>query len=75
MTLSSCAQAFNWGGFEDGSTFLGGLYANTSMGVGDFAMLVYRAQLLGFNAVRLPFRCKILPLYALGMHVSNDEVI
>ena len=28
---------------------------NTTLG-GDFATVVYRAQLLGFNAVRLPFR-------------------
>ena len=49
-------QAFNWGGFDDGSTFLGGLYVNRSIDVGDMAMVVYRAQLLGFNAVRLPFR-------------------
>ena len=54
-------QAFNWGGFDDGSTFLGGLYVNRSIGVGDMAMVVYRAQLLGFNAVRLPFR------YVLGI--------
>ena len=51
-----CLQAFNWGGFDDGSTFLGGLYVNRSIDVGDMAMVVYRAQLLGFNAVRLPFR-------------------
>lgn len=25
--------------------------------VGDFATIVYRQQLLGFNTVRLPFRC------------------
>ena len=51
-----CLQAFNWGGFDDGSTYLGGLYVNRSISVGDMAMVVYRAQLLGFNAVRLPFR-------------------
>ena len=28
---------------------------NTTLG-GDFATIIYRAQLLGFNAVRLPFR-------------------
>ena len=54
-----CLQAFNWGGFDDGSTFLGGLHVNRSIDVGDMAMVVYRAQLLGFNAVRLPFRSAI----------------
>jgi hypothetical protein len=49
-------QAFNWGGFDDGTSFLGSLWVNRSMGVGDMATVVYRAQLLGFNAVRLPFR-------------------
>ena len=49
-------QAFTWSGFEDGTTFLKNLWTdNTTLG-GDFATVVYRAQLLGFNAVRLPFR-------------------
>ncbi|CAK0782947.1 hypothetical protein CVIRNUC_006142 [Coccomyxa viridis] len=55
-------KAFNWGGFDDGSTYLGGLYVNRSISVGDMAMVVYRAQLLGFNAVRLPFRFSDLNL-------------
>ncbi|CAL8466352.1 g5888 [Coccomyxa elongata] len=55
-------KAFNWGGFDDGSTFLSGLNANRSIGVGDMAIEVYRAQLLGFNAVRLPFRFSDLNL-------------
>lgn len=33
-----------------------GLYGNLSSSVGDFATAVYRAQLMGFNAVRMPFR-------------------
>lgn len=36
---------------------VGGLWAGAHTQVGDFATVVYRAQLLGFNAVRLPFRC------------------
>ena len=49
-------QAFTWGGFDDGTTFVNGFWNdNTTLG-GDFATIVYRAQLLGFNAVRLPFR-------------------
>jgi hypothetical protein len=49
-------QAFNWAGWDDGTTFVGGLYTNRSTTHADFATVVYRAQLLGFNAVRLPFR-------------------
>lgn len=55
-------QAFNWNGFQDGTTFVGGLYGNLSTSVGDFATVVYRAQLLGFNAVRLPFRYALASL-------------
>ncbi|KAK9918033.1 hypothetical protein WJX75_000696 [Coccomyxa subellipsoidea] len=62
-TLQAIAlKAFNWGGFDDGSTFLSGLYGNRSVDVGDMATVVYRAQLLGFNAVRLPFRFSDLNL-------------
>lgn len=49
-------QAFTWNGFEDGTTFLGGLWAGKTTQQADFATLVYRAQLYGFNAVRIPFR-------------------
>lgn len=45
----------NWFGFETGSTFVDGLYAGTTQLTNDFATVVYRFQLLGFNAVRLPF--------------------
>ena len=51
-----CVQAFNWAGFDDGTTFLGGLEVNRTTTTSDFATVAYRAQLLGFNAVRLPFR-------------------
>lgn len=49
-------QAFTWNGFEDGTTWLGGLWAGRTTQQGDFATVVYRAQLYGFNAVRIPFR-------------------
>ena len=49
-------QAFNWAGFDDGTTFLGGLHINRTTSTSDFATVAYRAQLLGFNAVRIPFR-------------------
>ena len=55
-------QAFTWTGFEDGTTFLGGLWNDSTTLGGDFATVVYRAQLLGFNAVRLPFRFSDLNL-------------
>ena len=53
-------QAFTWNGFEDGTTWLGGLWAGKTTQQGDFATVVYRAQLYGFNAVRIPFRCSPL---------------
>ena len=49
-------QAFTWGWFDDGTTFVNGLWNDSTTLGGDFATIVYRAQLLGFNAVRLPFR-------------------
>ena len=49
-------QAFTWNGFEDGTTWLGGMWSGSTTQQGDFATLVYRAQLYGFNAVRIPFR-------------------
>ena len=49
-------QAFTWNGFEDGTTWLGGLWSGKTSQQGDFATIVYRAQLYGFNAVRIPFR-------------------
>ncbi len=49
-------QAFTWNGFEDGTTFMGGLWAGRNTQQADFATMVYRAQLAGFNAVRLPLR-------------------
>ena len=55
--VSLSLQAFNWAGWDDGTTFQGGLYPYRSTLYGDFATAVYRAQLLGFNAVRLPLRC------------------
>lgn len=53
-----CLRAFNWEGFHDGPTFLGGLpvHVKRSIDVGDMAIVVHHAQLLGCEAVRLPFR-------------------
>ena len=52
-------HGFNWAGFnyiQYGMEFFEGLQEGTSTGTGDFATVVYRQQLLGFNLVRIPFR-------------------
>lgn len=41
---------------------MGGLWAGRTTQQGDFATVAYRAQLLGFNAVRIPFRFSDLNL-------------
>ena len=45
----------NYFGFDDGNTMVDGLWAGSDQLTLDFATVVYRIQLLGFNAVRLPF--------------------
>ena len=45
----------NYFGFDDGNTMLDGLWAGSDQLTLDFATVVYRIKLLGFNAVRLPF--------------------
>ena len=45
----------NYFGFDDGNTMLDGLWAGSDQLTLDFATIVYRLQLLGFNSVRLPF--------------------
>ncbi|KAI8474575.1 MAG: hypothetical protein J3K34DRAFT_407464 [Monoraphidium minutum] len=45
----------NWFGFNNGMTWLNGLWAGGKSGNSDFATIVYELQLLGFNAIRLPF--------------------
>lgn len=51
---TSCLQGINWFGFNNGSTMLDGLWGQDAFSK-DFATVVHRLQLLGFNAVRLPF--------------------
>ena len=58
-------QAFTWNGFEDGTTWLGGMWSGLTTQQGDFATLVYRAQLYGYNAVRVPFRWGQVPRKAM----------
>jgi len=47
-------KGFNWFGFNNGQTMVDGLWSNKALS-GDFATVVRRQKLLGFNAVRLPF--------------------
>lgn len=47
-------QGINWFGFNNGTTMLDGLWGQDPISK-DFATVVWRLRLLGFNAVRLPF--------------------
>ena len=47
-------KGFNWFGFNNGQTMMDGLWSSDALS-GDFATVVRRQKLLGFNAVRLPF--------------------
>lgn len=48
-------KGVNWFGFNNGDTMVDGLWQTPDPLAFDFATIVYRMQLLGFNAVRLPF--------------------
>ncbi|WP_068470682.1 cellulase family glycosylhydrolase [Candidatus Protochlamydia phocaeensis] len=48
-------KGVNWFGFNNQSTMVDGLWTGPDQLSLDFATVVYRMQLLGFNAVRLPF--------------------
>jgi len=47
-------KGFNWFGFNNGGTMVDGLWSSDAL-ASDFATVVRRQKLLGFNAVRLPF--------------------
>lgn len=54
-------KGINYFGFEtSGGSMVDGLWEAGSSITGDFATVVYRLKLLGFNAVRLPFSFKNL---------------
>lgn len=55
-------RGINWFGFNNQQTMVDGLWNNTSPVAYDFATIVYRMRLLGFNAIRLPFSFKDLEL-------------
>lgn len=50
----------NWFGFNNGSTMVDGIWGGPDALSYDFATVVHRMKLLGFNAVRLPFSFKEL---------------
>lgn len=50
---------FNYFGLNNGQTMVDGLWGGPGLAV-DFASIVHRQKLLGFNAVRLPFSFKDL---------------
>lgn len=52
-------KGINWFGFNNEATMVDGLWSPGGLS-SDFATVVYRMQLLGFNAVRLPFSFKDL---------------
>lgn len=51
-------KGFNWFGFNNQATMVDGLWSGSGPLASDFATVVYRLKLLGFNAVRLPFSFK-----------------
>lgn len=53
-------KGVNWFGFNNQSTMVDGLWGGADSVAYDFATVVHRLQLLGFNAVRLPFSFKDL---------------
>ncbi|EIE25050.1 glycoside hydrolase [Coccomyxa subellipsoidea C-169] len=53
-------KGVNWFGFETGATMVAGLWAGYNSLTQDFATVVWRQKLLGFNAVRLPFSFQVL---------------
>jgi hypothetical protein len=48
-------KGVNWFGFNNGDTMVDGLWQTPNPLAFDFATIVYRMQLLGINAIRLPF--------------------
>ena len=50
--VNRCAGRF---GFETSATMTAGLWAGSTSLTADFATVIWRIQLLGFNTIRLPF--------------------
>lgn len=62
MLLVPCdfALQVNYFGFDDANTMFDGLWGGSDSLAQDWATIVYRIQLLGFNAIRIPFSFKDL---------------
>ncbi len=81
-------KGVNWFGFNNQATMVDGLWSGSGPIASDFATIVYRMQLLGFNAVRLPFSfkdfnlqpqnlnkyCKLPTIAAIQLSVTNPSV-
>lgn len=72
-------HGINWFGFNNAQTMVDGLWAGDSSLTKDFSTQVYRMQLLGFNAVRLPFSFKDFALpgrtdYIWCRQATTDEI-
>ncbi|KAK9864609.1 hypothetical protein WJX84_005551 [Apatococcus fuscideae] len=53
-------RGVNYFGFDDANTMFDGLWGGSDSLAQDWATVVYRIQLLGFNAIRIPFSFKDL---------------
>ncbi|CAL5222763.1 g5175 [Coccomyxa viridis] len=53
-------KGINWFGFETANTLVDGLWQGPTALTQDFGTVAYRIQLLGFNAIRLPFSFQVL---------------
>ncbi|CAL5222764.1 g5176 [Coccomyxa viridis] len=53
-------KGVNWFGFETSNTLMDGLWQGPTALTQDFGTVAYRIQLLGFNAIRLPFSFQVL---------------
>ena len=52
-------KGINWFGFETSSAMMDGLWQGPTALTQDFGTVAYRIQLLGFNAIRLPFSFQV----------------
>ncbi len=52
-------KGVNWFGFETSNTLMDGLWQGPTALTQDFGTVAYRIQLLGFNAIRLPFSFQV----------------
>ena len=49
------STGYNWFGFENGDSFFSGLWGGGTQLTMEFAKVLWRQQLLGFNTIRVPF--------------------